>query len=95
MNFELENMFRFQQIINEMQATSITIANPKIRDQAIKRIDGLLEVYKTFNSYYYSAHFTAQRVLKLEFDNLELHKLLKEKEKEIKKLTATLEWQMK
>lgn len=51
---------------------------------SIERIDKLIAIYKSFDSFYYNAHFSQQKILQLEADKLELSTALMEKIGELK-----------
>lgn len=92
MNFELTNLFKFQALITEMQFISVQITDPQIRDKAIKRIDDLIDIYQTFEKYYYSAHFNEQRVLALQFELQEMRNKMLELSDDNTKLLKSLQW---
>lgn len=92
MNFELQTLFKFQKTINEMQAVCIGIVDPAIREIATKRIDDLIETYKTFDKFYYSAHFNQQKVLQLGSELYEARLKIGELTEENQKLLKSLEW---
>lgn len=75
-----------------MQETCISISNPEIRIKAGERIDELIKIYKTFDKYYYSAHFNQQKVLYLQNELQETRNVLLEKVDELEKLKAAIEW---
>ena len=92
MNFELETLFKFQSLISDMQRTSIGIKDTETRGKAIERIDSLIEIYKTFSSFYYNAHFAEQSILRLQHDKLELQAAITDLQSEVEKLKAELAW---
>lgn len=96
MNFELENLFKFQFLIAEMQQVILDArkknVNQGLIDSMILRVDKLLEIYKTFDKYYYSAHFARQKILTLEFENQELRNALLKIKEENDKLLKSIKW---
>lgn len=93
MNFELKNLFMFQSLIVEMQSICVKIKDPVIRLAAIERVDKLIEIYKTFDRYYYEAHFNRQKILFQQNQIIELSKKMAEIKAENEKLLKSLEWQ--
>ncbi len=96
MNFELENLFRFQLLINDMQQTILDAkkreAKPEIIEAMTGRVDKLIEIYKTFETYYYNSHFAHQKVLSLEFENQSLRNAILTMKDEHEKLLKSIEW---
>lgn len=92
MNFELETLFRFQKTLVEMQSVCVGIQDKSIREAAIHRVDTLLEIYKTFDKFYYSAHSANQRAGKLTHDLIEAGKQIEALKAENEKLLKSIQW---
>lgn len=96
MTHELQFMFEFQSVINDMQGKIIEArmngASEKQIADSIKRVDKLIEIYKNMDKYYYQAHFATQKILKLEEDNLSLAKMVSDLRTEKENLIKAAEW---
>lgn len=94
MNFELKKLFEFQDIITDMQKVvvemMITKKDRKVIDSANARIDKLREIYNSFDSFYYRAHFNDQKILALQAEKIGLAKRISELEETVNKLEKTL-----
>ena len=96
MNSNLKILFEFQYLIAEMQQRVIEMRMRGVSQEtlqpAIVRIDKLVEVYKSFDKFYYSAHYNAQKILELESTILLMAEKISELEKENDKLLKTIKW---
>lgn len=83
-------------IIAEMQQTILDArkrgAKPEVIEAMTARVDKLIEVYKTFDKYYYNSHFAHQKILYLEFENQGLRNTILQMKDEHEKLLKGIQW---
>ena len=96
MKQQLKFLFDFQFVIADMQSKIIEARRKGTKEDvlnpSIERVDKLIEIYKTFDKYYYSAHFEKQKNIKLEHDIIELSEQISALQEENKKLLESIEW---
>lgn len=94
MELELRTLFEFQQLINDLQGMVVQARLRNMDEErlrpSIERIDKLIEIYQTFDRYYYAAHFSRQRILALEHDCQQMGLKVMELQQENEKLLKTI-----
>lgn len=95
-NQELNFMFRFANVINEIQIKIVEARIAKVPEERIKpsieMMDELLSILKSFDSFYFNAHMKGQKIVQLEGTVYKMGLKIIELEKENLKLLESLEW---
>lgn len=71
-------------------------SSEKILKPSLDRIDKLIEIYKTFDKFYFAAHFAKERIMMLEEEKVEMSVALTREVETLKeenaKLLKSIEW---
>jgi len=89
-------MFEFQYVLAEMRQKIIEARMKNVPEnliqESVARVDKLFEIYKSFDAFYYSAHFSKQKILQLEMDKMIMSSKIEELQEENEDLQKAAEW---